>query len=75
VTCVFYPQTSTGGALANYPAIDRPGAPGHVGHPVVIPCAKGTVVCLDTDSHNHHCEQAMPVGLGRLLPATSSNAL
>lgn len=62
VTCVFYPKTSNGGALAAYPAVHRPGAPGHSGPPLVIPCEKGTVVCLDTDSHNHHSEQALPVG-------------
>lgn len=62
VTCVFYPKTSNGGALAAYPAVNRPGAPGHLGPPTVIPCEKGTVVCIDTDSHNHHSEQALPIG-------------
>lgn len=48
--------------LAAYPAVNRPGAPGHAGAPVVVPCEKGMVLCLDTDSHNHHSEQALPVG-------------
>ena len=37
----------------------------------MVRCERGTVVCLDTDSHNHHSEQALPIGW-RGLPANES---
>ena len=57
VTCVFYPRSAPGGALAAYPAITRDDGANAVGA-AVYKAAEGFAVALDADSCFHHSEQS-----------------
>lgn len=57
VTCVFYPSTAAGGALAVYLPLRDGTQSGRV-----YPAARGHAVAMDADTCNHHSEQAKRVG-------------